>query len=147
MTNLNFLLIILGSAASFAGVVAIKCWDCNSLYNPECADPFKPDQFDKMDCSQRFWPQFKNQPGNICRKVVQKVNGQYRYIRGCGTVEDEDKKVGATEHCVTREGDQFSLLVESCSCQGNDGCNHAGHLAANHLTILIPMLMLAKAIF
>jgi hypothetical protein len=56
----------------FLKAYALRCWDCNSLINEGCSDPFKSDEFAMADCNQKFTARFPNQPGTICRKIVQK---------------------------------------------------------------------------
>ncbi len=56
----------------FNKAYALRCWDCNSLINEGCSDPFKSDEFAMADCNQKFTARFPNQPGTICRKIVQK---------------------------------------------------------------------------
>ena len=56
----------------FLATMAIKCWDCNSMINRGCDDPFKPDDFAMADCSQKHLSRFPDKEGNICRKTLQK---------------------------------------------------------------------------
>ncbi|CAG2174122.1 unnamed protein product [Oppiella nova] len=121
----------------------LSCWDCNSLINNGCNDPFKEDDFAMADCTQKFLPRYPNQPGTICRKIVQKVNDEYRTIRGCGYLDDAGKEIKPNEHlaneCVKRAG-TFSVLIQYCSCNGKDGCNHSHHLIVSSITLIIPFI-------
>lgn len=140
--SLIIILISLGFAYS------LRCWDCNSLINDGCSDPFKSDDFDLADCNQKFTARYPNQPGSICRKIIQKVNDDYRTIRGCGYVNEEGNEIKAntqiSNDCIKRAG-TFSVLVQYCSCNSDDGCNHSNHLIVSSLTLIIPFfLMIAK---
>jgi len=78
------------------------------------------------------------------------VDDKYRYIRGCGYVGDDGVQLKPNAEisgeCVKRAG-TFSVLVQYCSCNGIDGCNHAGHLIASYISALIPLvLIMAKMV-
>ncbi|KAH7643100.1 hypothetical protein DERF_016054 [Dermatophagoides farinae] len=125
--------------------MAIKCWDCNSMINKGCDDPFKPDDFAMADCSQKHLSRFPDKEGNICRKTLQKINDEYRIIRGCGYINDTFDTIppGAEieDQCLRRTG-TFSVMVEYCICNGENGCNHATFISINNTLLLIIMLPL-----
>merc|ERR1712029_716082 len=67
---------------------SIKCWVCRSDGDPKCADPFDNTSFPIADC--RTEKPREHLPGlepTMCRKVRQKVNGNWRYIQGCPGLE------------------------------------------------------------
>lgn len=54
---------------------SITCYDCNSLYDPRCADPFDPYSLGYVNCSLRDIPEHlkdKYSRSVLCRKTVQK---------------------------------------------------------------------------
>merc|ERR1712211_199663 len=73
-------------------------------------------------------PQREHLPGlesTMCRKVRQKVNGQWRYIRSCAFLGEPG--VGNDErYCIHRSG-TYNIHVEYCTCRKKDGCNGAGN--------------------
>ncbi|KAJ6225438.1 hypothetical protein RDWZM_003983 [Blomia tropicalis] len=125
---------------------AIKCWDCNSMINKGCDDPFEKDYFAMADCSQKHLARFPDKEGHFCRKTIQKVNDQLRIIRGCGYINDTFDTVppGAKieEECIRRTG-TFSVMIEFCACNSGDGCNHAAIASFSYLSYLIPVALTA----
>lgn len=109
---------------------AIKCWECNSHYDANCADPFENYTFALTDCSQRSLSHYPNTRASLCRKIVQKVNENYRYIRGCGWLPEEKEGV----ECVKRAG-TFNVLVQYCNCK-DDGCNLATQNGISWITVI-----------
>ncbi|XP_076365550.1 UPAR/Ly6 domain-containing protein crok-like [Tachypleus tridentatus] len=101
------------------GGTAIMCWECNSIYDPNCNDPFNNFTMALVDCSQRSLPHYPNTPATLCRKVIQKVNNEYRYIRSCGWLTDEKRE----SECMKRAG-TYHVLIQYCNCKA-DGCNDA----------------------
>lgn len=57
---------------SFSLALSIKCWDCNSLINGGCGDPFVQGDFAQADCSQKHLSRFPDKVGHFCRKTTQK---------------------------------------------------------------------------
>lgn len=54
---------------------SITCYDCNSLYDPRCADPFDPYSLGYVNCSLRDIPEHlkdKYSRSVLCRKTIQK---------------------------------------------------------------------------
>lgn len=68
--SVHYLMIILILFIAFA----IKCWDCNSMINKGCDDPFEKDYFAMADCSQKHLARFPDKEGHFCRKTIQKGN-------------------------------------------------------------------------
>lgn len=128
---------------------AIKCYVCQSNVDPKCADPFDNLTLPITDCDaypradlvpkteldlveeKRFFLSF-SQPApvkplqaSMCRKIRQKVAGDWRTIRGCGYLDSP----GATEGsgCKIRHGTD-DIFMESCVCNSKDGCNAAANL-------------------
>lgn len=106
---------------------AIKCYNCSSVEDARCLDPFdtKANEDLLVDCA--------DDPNNVtlCRKFDQTVRGDHRIFRTCAWVEHEkyDCYMGAAEYFKTR----------SCVCR-TDGCNHAS-------SFIIPVYLLLGASF
>merc|ERR1712071_558577 len=59
----------------------IKCWVCRSLEDPKCADPFDNTSTPFTDCSTfQEDSSYPVKPSTMCRKLRQKINGEWRYI-------------------------------------------------------------------
>jgi len=102
----------------------IKCWVCRSDGDPKCADPFDNTSFPITDCTHE--DERSHLPGlksTMCRKVRQKVNGEWRYIRSCAFLGEPG--IGKDErYCLYRSG-TYNIHVEYCTCRKKDGCNSA----------------------
>merc|ERR1711936_1255557 len=113
-----FLIYILGIQTGHS----IKCWVCRSDGDPKCADPFDNTSFPITDCSHK--PPREHLPGllsTMCRKIRQKVNGEWRFIRSCAFLGEPG--VGNDErYCIHRSG-TYNIHVEYCTCRKKDGCN------------------------
>jgi len=109
-------------------VSAIQCWKCNSREDPGCGDPFENNTYYKVDCDKQ--DQRKHLPdvkATMCRKIRQKVNGQWRVIRDCARVGEPG--VGGDERFCTHEMGTFNIYAEVCTCARKDGCNSADRLS------------------
>lgn len=60
---------------------SLRCYDCNSQYDPNCGDPFNPYSIGVVNCSAKKVPdhlvRHDTHPGEtiiptVCRKIVQK---------------------------------------------------------------------------
>merc|ERR1712183_635567 len=126
-----FLIYILGIQSGDS----IKCWVCRSDGDPKCADPFDNTSFPIADCA-REKPR-EHLPGlqsTMCRKVRQKVNGNWRYIRSCAWLGEPG--VGRDErYCIHRSG-TYNIHVEYCTCRSKDGCNGGKSISPSHWSIL-----------
>lgn len=109
---------------------SIKCWVCRSDGDPKCADPFDNRSFPITDCSHE--KERVHLPGlesTMCRKIRQKVNGEWRYIRSCAFLGEPG--VGSDErYCIHRSG-TYNIHVEYCTCRKKDGCNSSSIIELN----------------
>ncbi|XP_065349213.1 UPAR/Ly6 domain-containing protein crok-like [Cloeon dipterum] len=102
----------------------IKCYECNSEYDPRCADPFDSYSIGEVDCDLKPKLDHLNHlNATLCRKMAQKVNGKHRTVRSCGYLPAEDNKLG----CILRSG-TYEVHVQYCACQG-DLCNEGARAA------------------
>ncbi|XP_015605886.1 uncharacterized protein LOC107272845 [Cephus cinctus] len=107
--------------------LCIKCWECRSDLDPKCADPFDNSTVSLADCKEK--KELSHMPGvksTICRKIRQKVNGEWRYFRDCAYV-GEPGIAGDERFCLMRTG-TYNIFIEYCTCNSKDGCNSASHL-------------------
>lgn len=139
------------ATSNIVGVEAIKCYVCQSNIDPKCADPFDNLTLPITDCDaypradlvpksdydlveeKSFFLSFGQQPSvkplaaTMCRKIRQKVNGEWRTIRGCGYLGPPGNSApesSNTNNCQIRHG-TFDIFMESCACNNKDGCNAA----------------------
>lgn len=135
-------------------ISAIKCYVCQSNVDPKCADPFDNltlpitdcDEYPRADLVQKseldvieekgFFATFglsapvKPLRATMCRKVRQKVNGEWRTIRGCGYLapaqQQQSQSSSASKElsniCEIRHG-TYDIFMETCNCNSKDGCN------------------------
>lgn len=108
----------------------IMCWECNSEYDRRCADDFNKGPFLMSDCSQRSLDHYPNITSTLCRKIVQKVDGQFRYIRTCGFLLED------REDCYRKAG-TFNAQIEYCHCKDQPGCNSAPSVTSGSVTFLV----------
>lgn len=150
-------------------IEAIKCYVCQSNIDPKCADPFDNLTLPITDCDaypradlvakseydlveeKSFFLSFGQQPtarplrATMCRKIRQKVNGEWRTIRGCGYLGapgNSAPESSETNNCHIRHGN-YDIFMESCACNSKDGCNASiGKLdiGASHLILLLSSL-------
>ncbi|CAG2056963.1 unnamed protein product [Timema podura] len=111
---------------------SIKCWVCRSDSDPKCSDPFDNSTVPITDCKQE--PDLYHYPNvrpTMCRKIRQKVNGQWRYFRSCAYL-GEPGIEGDERFCLMRTG-TYNIFMEYCTCNSKDGCNSAlaGTVPAN----------------
>merc|ERR1711981_972116 len=133
-----FLIYILGIQTGHS----IKCWVCRSDGDPKCSDPFDNTSFPIADCA-REKPR-EHLPGlqsTMCRKVRQKVNGNWRYIRSCAWLGEPG--VGRDErYCIHRSG-TYNIHVEYCTCRSKDGCNGSKTITPSHWNLIWTLLLAA----
>ncbi|XP_053695307.1 uncharacterized protein LOC128742848 [Sabethes cyaneus] len=114
---------------------AIKCWECRSDSDPKCSDPFDNSTLSITDCRQ-VEPK-EHLPGvraTMCRKIRQKVHGEWRYFRSCAFM-GEPGIEGDERFCLMRSG-TYNIFMEYCTCNSKDGCNSAAHYVPHVLCIL-----------
>ncbi|KAK0182624.1 hypothetical protein PV327_000740 [Microctonus hyperodae] len=102
--------------------LSIKCWVCRSDSDPKCADPFDNSTLPITDCKQA--EDLEHLPGvrpTMCRKIRQKVHGEWRYFRGCAFM-GEPGIMGDERFCLMRTG-SYNIFMEYCTCNSKDGCN------------------------
>lgn len=124
-------------AYSIQAGLAIMCWECNSHYDKNCADPFGNETFALTDCNQRDLEHFPQQKASVCRKIMQKVRDDYRFVRGCGWLSSEKESTD----CFKRAG-TFNVLIQYCSCD-SDGCNTAPHTIQYSWAVLLSVVILS----
>ncbi|CAG0896645.1 unnamed protein product [Cyprideis torosa] len=126
---------------------AIKCWKCNSYLDPKCKDPFNNLTLPLTNCDE-LNPVKLNKPHlyglkpTMCRKIRQKVYGQWRYIRDCAYF-GETGLGGDERYCMRRSG-TWNIHIEYCHCKNKDGCNSAHSLRGNYSWVfgVAPLLFL-----
>merc|ERR1712154_631665 len=136
-TYLGVLVALIYGAISGYG---IKCWECRSDGDPKCADPFDNTSFPITDCLTKA--EKEHLPGlkaTMCRKIRQKVNGEWRYFRSCAFLGEPG--VGNDErYCIHRSG-TYNIHVEYCTCRKKDGCNKVAGVGADW-RLVISLLIL-----
>nr|CAD7256000.1 unnamed protein product [Timema shepardi] len=124
---------------------SIRCYHCNSEYDPRCADPFDAYSLGDVNCSMRpLLEHLQDYQPVICRKTVQKVSEQFspsfqrphfrlyfseadrvygkvRVVRGCGYIEETSDR-----GCIRRAG-THDVMANYCSCK-EDLCNAANRI-------------------
>lgn len=60
----------------------------------------------------------------MCRKIRQKVQGNWRTIRSCAFLGSPGDGTGNEHHCRVRHG-THDIYIEYCTCNSKDGCNAA----------------------
>eukprot|EP00096_Caligus_rogercresseyi_P010380 TRINITY_DN3763_c0_g1_i1.p1 TRINITY_DN3763_c0_g1~~TRINITY_DN3763_c0_g1_i1.p1 ORF type:complete len:146 (+),score=7.94 TRINITY_DN3763_c0_g1_i1:25-462(+) len=144
MTPSHFFKLLLISGI-IVNVYAIKCWVCRSDGDPKCADPFDNTSFPITDCSvQPERAHLKGLKSTMCRKIRQKVDGKWRYIRSCARL-GEPGMGGDERYCLHRSG-TYNIHIETCTCRSKDGCNHAPSISSNYALISSSITLLLRII-
>ncbi|CAH1098479.1 unnamed protein product [Psylliodes chrysocephalus] len=113
---------------------SIKCWDCRSDADPKCSDPFDNTTFAITDCATlKELDYLKGVLPTMCRKIRQKVNGVWKYIRSCAYL-GEPGIAGDERFCLMRTG-TYNIFMEYCTCNTKDGCNTSSHLRISPLLL------------
>jgi len=119
---------------------AVRCWDCNSKFDPRCADgAFDKNALATRDCDSLDLPHI-NATARYCRKVVQFIEFTERTVRSCGWLDDTKARESATG-CYKRTGTK-DILVFFCQCEG-DACNLAPWPTPSAPTLLLAALAAA----
>ncbi|KAJ9595746.1 hypothetical protein L9F63_013065, partial [Diploptera punctata] len=114
----------------------IKCWVCRSDSDPKCADPFDNSTVPITDCKQeKELPHLPGVRPEMCRKIRQKVHGEWRYFRSCAYI-GEPGIEGDERFCLMRTG-TYNIFMEYCTCKAKDGCNGAGNVQGTVFKIII----------
>ncbi|XP_034100491.1 uncharacterized protein LOC117565493 [Drosophila albomicans] len=119
---------------------AIKCWDCRSDNDPKCGDPFDNSTLAITDCHQA--PELEHLKGvrpTMCRKIRQKVHGEWRYFRSCAYM-GEPGIEGDERFCLMRTG-SYNIFMEYCTCNSKDGCNGAALQKSSFLSVCLGTLV------
>ncbi|XP_054267354.1 uncharacterized protein LOC128990312 [Macrosteles quadrilineatus] len=118
----------------------IKCWVCRSDSDPKCGDPFDNSSVPIIDCKQE--KDLEHIPGvrpTMCRKIRQKVNGEWRYFRSCAYL-GEPGIQGDERFCLMRTG-TYNIWMEYCTCNTKDGCNTGSLTALSSLAAFVFVLV------
>uniref|UniRef100_A0A182YN72 Protein sleepless n=1 Tax=Anopheles stephensi TaxID=30069 RepID=A0A182YN72_ANOST len=70
----------------------------------------------------------------MCRKIRQKVHGEWRYFRSCAFM-GEPGIEGDERFCLMRSG-TYNIFMEYCTCNSKDGCNTASSRSPTVLLVL-----------
>jgi hypothetical protein len=104
----------------------IKCFECDSRYDPNCADQFSlsRDNGTMIYCD------------DLCIKLKHKLGSQFHYIRSCA---DQFKKIyiKKTNVCYSNRAKDGGYL---CFCD-QDECNDANSLNKLNITYLLNLIM------
>ncbi|XP_054721061.1 uncharacterized protein LOC129230671 [Uloborus diversus] len=124
-------------------VGAIKCWVCRSDADPRCVDPFDNTTIPIFDCDTAKLEQFPGLKASMCRKIRQKVHGDWRFIRTCAFLGSPGEGTGNENYCTMRTG-TYNVFMETCTCNSKDGCNDAMTIRLSYAAILLCSLLLLK---
>ncbi|CAG7828455.1 unnamed protein product [Allacma fusca] len=142
MDNLKNLLVVFVVVTCMGATLSIKCWVCNSKYDIGCADPFDNSSFPISDCNsaENLKPHLGDVPATMCRKMVQKVKGEWRYIRSCAFL-GEPGIGGDGRFCKRSLTGTYDIYIEDCTCISKDGCNKSISLNASVVVSLFCILL------
>ncbi|GBN10227.1 hypothetical protein AVEN_217489-1 [Araneus ventricosus] len=129
-----------------ARAAGIKCWVCRSDADPRCVDPFDNTTIPIFDCDTMRLPQYPGLKATMCRKIRQKVYGNWRFIRTCAFLGTPGEGTGNENHCTMRTG-TYNVYFETCTCNSKDGCNSAVSLRMSCVTLLLTLLLIFKIKF
>ncbi|XP_039300930.1 uncharacterized protein LOC111062500 [Nilaparvata lugens] len=139
MASQHFILSLLCLLPMIYIAESIKCWTCRSDADPKCGDPFDNSTLPITDCKlQDNLPHIKDVRPTMCRKIRQKVHGQWRYYRGCAYL-GEPGIGGDERYCLMRTG-SYNIFMEYCTCISKDGCN-----TGSQLQFSLPLIVLGCA--
>lgn len=105
----------------------IKCHQCSSHINAQCADPFFHEENPGVPKTSEFLKDCpKDGKDYYCRKIYQNVRGQERVIRSCGWENQ-------TKDCYSTVLEEYNTYV--CKCD-SDGCNSGTMFSISSLAVL-----------
>ncbi|XP_027205252.2 crooked [Dermatophagoides pteronyssinus] len=140
-SNILLMISILIFSFQISNVFGIKCWVCHSDSDPKCADPFDNNTLPIKDCREvkrthlfedetpyetlirqdnKKQPELKQ--ATMCRKIRQKIHGNWRTIRDCAFLGSPGEGTGNEHNCLYRKG-TYDIYLEYCTCNSKDGCN------------------------
>ncbi|CAG2110636.1 unnamed protein product [Medioppia subpectinata] len=70
----------------------------------------------------------------MCRKIRQKIHGNWRTIRNCAFLGSPGEGTGNEHNCLYRQG-THDIYMEYCTCNSKDGCNTGPQEIAKPLII------------
>jgi len=121
---------------------SLKCYQCNSYVDANCADPFfyaeeadkKPEDRVMKDPSMLTdCPEDTAERTHFCRKIAQTVRDDDRVIRSCGWIPDDKGR-----DCYTTVLEEYNTLV--CACK-EEGCNGANGFSVSMFATLSALLL------
>ncbi|XP_068151279.1 UPAR/Ly6 domain-containing protein bero-like [Drosophila tropicalis] len=133
------LTLALSILASFACTgYAIKCFVCDSMYNPNCGEKFKADDSLLFDCARIAPPRFlqifhsASKASGCMKKVIEVVTGNPTIARSCYFGDIVHTYIGC-------QGDPSLPFSKELSCDvcTKDECNGSSSLAPIAVTILL----------
>jgi len=124
---------------------AIKCHQCTSYNDPQCADPFFEDsQGEKKQNNPATECEWKEDSGHpqpyFCRKIYQNVRGDERIIRSCGW---EPYKKNES-NCYKTVLEEYNTYV--CQCwnkEDGEACNNSNMLSMSIMAVVSAMFLAA----
>ena len=81
----------------------------------------------------------------MCRKIRQKIHGNWRTIRDCAFLGSPGEGTGNEHHCLYRKG-TYDVYLEYCTCNSKDGCNIAPTIKTISLLNFISILLTVQII-
>jgi len=111
----------------------LKCHQCSSYTDAECADPFYYPDKPNVPKTTKFLQECPNDGKEyFCRKIYQSVRGDERVIRSCGWEKHE-------------KGDCYSTVLEEyntyvCACT-EEGCNSASMWSLSSMAVCSALLL------
>ncbi|XP_034472862.1 uncharacterized protein LOC117780435 [Drosophila innubila] len=112
-----------------ATAYAIKCYSCESVYEANCGENFRTENYFKYDCDFTAPPRFlenelSKKNATACLKRVFRENGVIKFVRGCYFGEVNETDIGC-------KLDPTLTAVQNASCHVCDNenyCNGADQL-------------------
>lgn len=77
----------------------------------------------------------------MCRKIRQKVEGEWRTIRGCAILGEPGEGTGNEHHCLVQRG-TWDIYIEYCTCNSKDGCNSGPSIHLSRPLLLVGAILI-----